>query len=157
MGPSEIFVLIGFVLGTFMAGITGALFKPGEWYERLNKPSWRPPNRLFAPVWSLLYLTIGVSGWLVWREHGFRDAVGPFTAFTVQLILNAGWSAIFFGLRRIDFALLEIILLWLSVLTTVALFFFLNKMAAFLLVPYLVWVSFAVLLNFSVWRLNVVK
>ena len=86
------FMLLGFIACCFLAALTGALFRPGEWYERLAKPSWRPPNRLFGPVWTVLYLTIAVSGWLVWREAGFAGAVLPLTIYALKLVLNAAWT-----------------------------------------------------------------
>lgn len=154
MSTTELLVLIGFLAAAFAAAATGVVFRPGEWYERLDKPSWRPPNRLFAPVWTLLYVTIAVAGWLAWRAGGLSGAGLPLAVYAVQLGLNAAWSPIFFGLHRPDLALVEIILLWLSIAATVVLFFPLQAVAALLLLPYLVWVGFAVALNFSIWRRN---
>ena len=94
--------LLGFIAASFLAAMTGPFFRPGEWYERLNKPSWRPPNRLFAPVWTVLYVMIAVSGWLVWREVGFAGAALPLTVYALQLVLNAAWTPLFFGLRSPD-------------------------------------------------------
>jgi benzodiazapine receptor len=124
------------------------------WYERLAKPYWRPPNWLFPPAWAVLYLTIGFSGWLVWRTSGFAGAALPLAIYLVQLVLNAAWSPIFFGLRRPDLASFEIIMLWLSIVVTIAAFHSVNAAAAWLLLPYLAWVTFAAALNFAVWRLN---
>ena len=123
-------------------------------YEQLAKPSWRPPNRLFAPVWTVLYITIAVSGWLVWREAGFAGATVPLTIYAVQLVLNAAWTPLFFGLHRPDFGLFDIVLLWLTIIATVVLFYPIHVGAAWLLLPYLAWVTFAAALNFTVWRLN---
>jgi tryptophan-rich sensory protein len=100
--------------------MTGAFFRPGEWYERLKKPSWRPPNRLFAPVWTVLYVMIAVSGWLVWREFGFAGAVLPLAVYALQLVLNAAWTPLFFGLHRPDLAFVDIVLVWLSIVATMA-------------------------------------
>ena len=102
-------VLIGFGGACFLAAATGAAFPPGDWYERLVKPAWRPPNWLFAPAWTVLYLTIAVSGWLVWRKVGLAGAALPLTIYLVQLVLNAAWTPIFFGLRRPDLAFIEIV------------------------------------------------
>lgn len=153
----EIVSIIGlacFIGACFLAALTGAWFRPGEWYERLKKPSWRPPNKAFAPVWTVLYLMIAVSGWLVWREAGFSGAALPLAAYAVQLALNAAWTPLFFGLRRPDLGLIDIVLLWLAIVVTILLFFPVHIAAALLLVPYLAWVSFAMALNFAVWRLN---
>lgn len=154
MNIVSILVLIGFAAACALAASTGAAFPPGEWYEHLVKPSWRPPNWLFAPAWTILYLTIAVSGWLVWRDIGFAAAALPLTVYAVQLVLNAAWTPIFFGLHRLDLAFFEIVLLWLSIIATIALFHPLNAGAAWLLVPYLAWVTFAAALNLAIWRLN---
>jgi translocator protein len=114
--------LLGFIAACFVAALGGAVFRPAEWYEHLAKPSWRPPNRLFAPVWTVLYFTIAVSGWLVWRKMGFAGAVLPLSVYAVQLVLNAAWSPIFFGLRRPDLGFLDIVLIWLSIVTTISAF-----------------------------------
>ena len=97
MNITSIIVLIGFVGICFLAAATGAMFRPGDWYEQLRKPAWRPPNWVFAPAWTFLYLTIAVSGWLVWRKVGLAGAVLPLAIYLVQLLLNAAWSPIFFG------------------------------------------------------------
>ena len=97
----------------------GRLFRPGEWYGQLDKPPWRPPDWLFAPVWTVLYAMIALSGWLVWREAGFAGAALPLTIYGLQLILNAAWTPIFFGLRRPDLAVIEIALVWASILATI--------------------------------------
>jgi len=154
MGIHSLFALIGFIVACFLAALTGALFRPGDWYERLAKPTWRPPNRLFAPVWTVLYFTIAISGWLVWREAGFAGAALPLAIYALQLILNAAWTPLFFGLHRPDLGFLNIVLIWLSIIATIALFFPIHAAAALLLLPYLAWVTFAAALNFAVWRLN---
>jgi benzodiazapine receptor len=154
MDISSFAALIGFVGACFLAATTGAVFRPGDWYERLAKPSWRPPNWLFPPAWAVLYLTIAVSGWLVWRTSGFAGAALPLAIYFVQLVLNAAWSPIFFGLRRPDLGFFEIVMLWLSIVATIAAFHPVNSAAAWLLLPYLAWVTFAAALNFTVWRLN---
>jgi translocator protein len=145
-----------FVFGSasFAAASAGAIFRPGEWYSRLAKPRWRPPDWLFAPVWTLLYVMIALSGWLVWREKGLADAAVPLTVYAVQLVLNAAWSPIFFGLRRPGLAAIEIALLWASIVATILFFHPVSPAAAGLLGPYLVWVSFAAALNLSIWRRN---
>jgi benzodiazapine receptor len=146
--------LAGFIVACFVTATAGAAFRPGAWYERLAKPSWRPPNRLFAPVWTVLYVMIGVAGWLVWREAGFGGAQLAFTFYAAQLLLNAAWTPLFFGLHRPDLALVDIALLWLSIAATILSFAAIHTGAALLLVPYLAWVSFATALNFAIWRMN---
>jgi benzodiazapine receptor len=150
----SIIVLIGFVGISFLAAATGAMFRPGEWYEQLRKPSWRPPNWVFPPAWTLLYLTIAVSGWLVWRTSGFAGAAFPFAIYLVQLVLNASWSPIFFGMHRPGLAFIEVVMLWLSIIATIAVFHRVNAVAAYLLLPYLAWVTFAAALNLTIWHLN---
>jgi benzodiazapine receptor len=154
MEASSLIALLGFISACFLAAFTGTFFRPGDWYERLAKPSWRPPNRLFAPVWTILYFTIAVSGWLVWREVGFTNAWLPFALYGTQLVLNAAWTPIFFGLHRPDLAFVDIVLVWLSIVATMFLFYPIHPEAALLLFPYLAWVTFAAALNFAIWRLN---
>lgn len=147
-------VLLGFFAACFLAALTGALFRPGDWYERLAKPSWRPPNRLFAPVWSILHLMIAVSGWLVWLESGFGGAALPLVIYALQLLFNAAWTPLVFGLHRLDLGFFDIVLVWLLIIATTLLFYPIHAGAAALLIPYLGWVTFAAALNFIVWRLN---
>ena len=145
--------LMLFIAAAFAAASVGALFTPGAWYAELTKPTWNPPAWVFAPVWTLLYISIGVSGWLVWRRTGLLLSIA-FTVFTVQLVLNGTWSWLFFGLHRPDLAFADIVLLWLSILATLLLFWRETWVAGALLIPYLAWVSFATLLNWTLWRLN---
>ena len=154
MEIASIIGLVCFIVACFLAAFTGAWFRPGEWYERLRKPSWRPPNRLFAPVWTVLYLMIAVSGWLIWREAGFAGAALPLAVYALQLVLNGMWTPLFFGLHRPDLGLVDIILVWLSIVATIVLFMPISVAAALLLLPYLAWVTFATALNFAIWRLN---
>ena len=143
--------LLPFVAACFVVALSGAVFRPGTWYESLAKPWWRPPNWLFGPAWTVLYICIAVSGWLAWRQAGWCLALEVYTA---QLLLNAGWSAVSFGLRRLDLAFAELILLWLSIALTALLFAPISTAAAVLLLPYLAWVSFAGVLNFTLWQMN---
>jgi benzodiazapine receptor len=146
--------LLAFVAACVAVASTGAIFRPGVWYERLAKPSWRPPNWLFGPAWLVLYATIAVSGWVVFDTAGWPAAAVPLAVYGVQLILNGLWSAIFFGMRRMDLAFAEVVMLWLSILATILVFHPVSAFAAWLLVPYLLWVTFAATLNFTVWRMN---
>lgn len=146
--------LLGFVVACVLVASSGAVFRPGAWYESLRKPWWRPPNWLFAPAWTVLYIMIAISGWLVWRKAGFAGAAAPLAVYGVQLLLNAAWSGFFFGLRRMDLALVDVSLLWLSILALILLFAPIDATAAWLLVPYLAWVSFAAFLNLTMLRLN---
>jgi benzodiazapine receptor len=150
----SVLILAAFVAANFAAGATGLLYRPGKWYRQLDKPSWRPPDWLFGPVWTVLYALIGFSGWLVWREAGLVGAALPLSVYAFQLILNAAWTPIFFGLHRPDLAFVEILLLCGSILATIVLFYPISSTAAFMLVPYLAWVSFASALTFSIWRRN---
>ena len=135
----------------FVAALSGALFKPGAWHAALAKPSWHPPNWLFGPAWGVLYLMIATAGWMVWNAAGWSTALA---AWGAQLVLNAAWSWLFFGLRRPDLAFAEVLLLWLSIAACVVLFAPISTTAALLMLPYLAWVAFASALNFAMWRLN---
>lgn len=143
-------------LGVFLllvgaAAAFGAIFTPGPWYESLRKPPGTPPDWVFAPAWSLLYVAIAVAGWLVWRTR--RDAVA-LGAWGVQLVLNAAWSYLFFGLQRPGLALLEIALLLAAIAVTTLAFYRVRPAAGLLFVPYAAWVAFAAYLNAGVWHLN---
>ena len=126
----------------------------GTVYAQLVRPAWAPPGWLFGPVWSVLYLMMGVAAWLVWRAHGWRGAGPALGLFVLQLGVNALWTWLFFvwHLGAVSFA--EIVLLWLLIAGCIAAFWRLHRLAALLLVPYLCWVSFAAALNWSLWRLN---
>jgi len=132
----------------------GAVFMPGEWYASLKKPAWNPPGWVFGPVWTALYAMMAVAAWLVWRRGGFSTHRKPLVIFLVQLVLNAGWTPLFFGLHSPGLAFAEIVLLWLAIAATIVVFRPVSRTAMLLLVPYLAWVSFATALNFALWRLN---
>ncbi|MEO1066587.1 MAG: TspO/MBR family protein [Pseudomonadota bacterium] len=139
----------------FLTATGGGIFRPGRWYETLRHPAWRPPNYVFAPVWIVLFVLIAISGWLVWRDAGGSSAgQTAMTVYGLQLVLNFLWSALFFGMRRPGLALLEMSLLWISIAILIWLFAPINTLAAMLLVPYLLWVSFAFALNYTLWSLN---
>jgi tryptophan-rich sensory protein len=140
---------------TFAAAFVGSRFPVDEWYGALTKPSWNPPNWLFGPVWTVLYLLMAISVWLVWRKEGLGGAILPLVVFIVQLILNGAWSWLFFGLHRPALALIEILGLWLVILVNIIMFWRIDTVAGVLLLPYLAWVTFAAFLNYTLWRLNV--
>lgn len=142
---------IVFFLLVIAAAAVGSIFKPGAWYASLEKPQWTPPNWAFPVAWSALYLFIAIAGWLVWRTEGS----GPVVAvWALQLAFNAAWSWLFFGRRQMALAFVDILCLWLTIVVFIALAWPLSPTAAFLFVPYLVWVSFAAVLNLRIWRLN---
>jgi tryptophan-rich sensory protein len=149
--------LVVIVLVCFVAAGVGVLaMKRGlvEWYPSLAKPSWTPPNWVFGPVWTFLYLTMGVAAWLVWRRAGWAAAAIPLTLFAAQLALNALWTPLFFGLHRPDLAFADIVVLWLAIVAATVAFWRVTPSAAILMLPYLAWVSFASALNFAIWRMN---
>lgn len=152
MPTTSALALAGFATACFLAACSGAVFRPTEWYRHIDKPAWTPPDWLFAPAWTVLYTMAAVSGWLAWREAGLVPL--PFGLYAAQLVFNAAWSGFFFGLRRPDLAFADLVLLWLSLLGTIAAFSPISPLAALLLVPYLAWVTFAGVLNLSVWRRN---
>lgn len=122
------------------------------WYATLAKPSFNPPSWLFGPVWTVLYILMGIALYLAWTKR--KEANGEIAVFTAQLALNMLWSALFFGLRNPSWALIEIIILWVMILVTMMKFYAIEKKAGYLLVPYLLWVSFATVLNVAIVILN---
>lgn len=148
--------LAGWLLTSLVAGGIGgfASLNAAGFYGDLVQPAWAPPAWLFGPVWSVLYVLIGISAWLVWREHGFRRSGAALKLYVGQLVANALWTWLFFAWQQGAVAFAEIVILWLLIAGTVFLFWQLHRVAAFLLMPYLAWVSFAAALNFAVWRLN---
>lgn len=148
--------LAGWLLASFATGAIGgfASIDAAGFYGKLVQPSWAPPAWLFGPVWSVLFILMGVSAWLVWREHGFRGAGAALKLYAAQLVANALWTWLFFAWQLGAMALAEIALLWLLIAATITMFWRLHRLAAILLAPYLAWVSFAAALNFALWRLN---
>lgn len=142
---------IGLLLLTFAAPAIGLQWPPGEWYHGINKPSWNPPGWIFGPVWSVLYLMMAAAAFLVWRKEGWSRAMN---AWLVQLVFNAAWTPLFFGAQRIDWACTCIIAMWFAILVTILCYWKTSKVAAWLMVPYLGWVSFATVLNATLWVMN---
>ena len=140
-----------------LAGFIGSLFTTPAiptWYKTLNKPFFTPPNWIFSPVWISLFILMGISLFFVWRRADHPQFKPALISFFVQLILNVLWSVAFFGLRSPLLGLVDIVLLWAAILLMIQHFLKVSRMAGFLLLPYLLWVGFAALLNFYLWILN---
>ncbi|MCE5239034.1 tryptophan-rich sensory protein [bacterium] len=158
MRSALVLALLLLVVGAVGAG--GSYFTAssvGTWYAQLHKPAYTPPSWLFAPVWTLLYLFMAVAMWLVWRQEEAEEVAQvtpPQVMWVAQLVLNLGWSVIFFGLREPGLALVEVILLWSAVLATTFVFFQVSRSAGLLMAPYLLWLTFAAVLNFGIWYGN---
>ncbi|KPL05051.1 MAG: TspO protein [candidate division Zixibacteria bacterium SM1_73] len=154
----EILKLVISIVVCQLAGVIGSIFTTpaiATWYATLKKPSFTPPNWLFSPVWITLFVLMGIAAFLVWNkglhDKGVKIAL---SVFIVQLILNALWSVMFFGLKSPLAGLIDIVVLWIAILLTISYFFKVSNMAGILLIPYILWVTFAAVLNFSIWRLN---
>jgi translocator protein len=150
---SSIVALGVFFVVSFAASSTGAVFRPGAWYANLRKPKWTPPNWAFPVVWSVLFCAIAVSGWLVWEAGGLA-AWSALALYVVHLLVNAAWSFLFFGMKRLDWAMGEVVCLWLMIIAVIAAFAQFSMPAALLLTPYLAWVTVAAALNFRLLQLN---
>lgn len=151
----EVISLIICVAICEIAGILGSLFNLKsipKWYSKQKKPIFNPPNWIFGPVWTALYFLMGLSLYFVWVSG--KDVSLQLIFFSFQLILNVAWSAIFFGMKKPSFAFIEIILLWISIIINIVVFYSISNISSYLLIPYLLWVSFAAVLNFSIWNLN---
>ncbi len=150
--------LIVSILVCQLAGIVGSAFTRAAiptWYATLQKPAFTPPNWLFAPVWTVLFLLMGVSLYSIWREGlANRQAKIAISIFAVQLLLNTLWSFLFFKLQSPLYGFVEIVILWVAILLTIIYFFRISRTAGFLLLPYIFWVSFAAILNFYIMKLN---
>lgn len=154
--PRQWLGLAGWLGITFVAATIGgaASARAADSYQSLQQPSWAPPSWLFGPVWAVLYTMMAVAAWLVWRQRGFQRARGPLLFYLGHLVINAAWSWIFFGYGLIGWALLEVTVLWAVVATLVGLFWRKRPLAGALLLPYLLWVTFATALNAALWQLN---
>jgi benzodiazapine receptor len=140
------------------AGLLGTLFTRtgiSSWYSFVNKPSFNPPSWIFGPVWTILYTLMGISSFLIWQVRDTNPLANKaLIVYGVHLVFNTLWTILFFGLKNPALAFFEIIFLWLLIILTIVLFYQINKTAGLLLIPYLLWVSFAAVLNYSIWRLN---
>ena len=148
--------LLGWLLVSFAASAVGAVasIRAESFYSQLAQPAWAPPPEVFGPVWTALYAMMGIAAWLVWRSDGFHAHRRALTLFLVQLAFNALWSWLFFTWHQGALALADIVLLWILILATLVAFWRVHRIAGALLIPYLLWVSFAAALNYSVWQLN---
>ena len=151
--PSAFALVLSLVLVAVVASF-GGRYAPSPWYADLAKPTWTPPNWLFGPVWTILYILMAVASWMVWRQREHPGARSALVSYVVQLILNGLWSWIFFGQQRMGLALLDLLILWIAVLATLILFWRVRGSCGLLLLPYLVWITFAGVLNLALWHLN---
>ncbi len=158
MSPEKILKLIAAIVICNLAGFIGAIFTTPNiptWYASINKPFFTPPNWVFAPAWTTLFVLMGIALYLVWDKTGFREKGRiALYVFAGQLALNILWSVLFFGLQSPMTAFLEIVVLWIAILFTIMKFREIDRKAGYILIPYIAWVSFAALLNLSVWLLN---
>ena len=156
MNTKSILGLVMWLLITFAAAGVGAVASADAagFYDKLSRPEWAPPASLFGPVWSLLYLLIAIAAWLVWKDAGFRGASLALSMMIAQLAANALWTWIFFAWHRGALALIEIIVLWILIVITMILFWRVKPVAGALFVPYLLWVTFASALTYSMWQRN---
>lgn len=152
----QIVGLVGWLTVSFAAAAIGgaASIQAGPFYTELVRPAWAPPSSIFGPVWTALYIMMGLAAWLVWRVGGFRAAKSALSLFLVQLALNSLWSWLFFGWHRGGLAFADILLLWVLIVATLICFWRIRPLAGGLMIPYLLWVGFACALNYSVWQLN---
>lgn len=152
----QVFGLVAWLALSFITAAIGSVasIQAASFYAELIRPGWSPPAAVFGPVWTLLYTLMGIAAWLVWRVNGFNRAGIALMLFLSQLALNALWSWLFFYWQQGALAFADIILLWFFIAATLVAFWRIHKFAAVLLVPYLLWVSFAAVLNYSLWQLN---
>ena len=148
--------LIGWFIASFAISAVGAIasFEARSFYAGLVQPEWAPPGWVFGPVWTLLFALMAIAAWLVWRKGGFHAHRIALSLFVTQLLFNALWSWLFFAWRLGGPAFADILLLWGLILATLIAFWRVQRLAAILLVPYLLWVSFAAFLNYALWQLN---
>ena len=152
----QILGLFGWFVVSFAASAVGAAasIQAQSFYGQLAQPAWAPPPWLFGPVWTVLFALMAIAAWLVWRSGGFRAHRLALSLFLVQLVPNALWSWLFFAWHRGSLAFADIVLLWVLIVATLVSFWRVRPLAGALLIPYLLWVSFAAVLNYAVWQLN---
>jgi translocator protein len=152
----QVIGLTGWLMIAFIAGAAGSVasVESGTFYGQLSRPEWAPPAWLFGPAWTVLYILMGISAWLVWRVRGFRPALAALSLFIVQLAVNALWTWIFFVWKLGATAFVEILVLWALILCTIIAFWRIRPLAGALMIPYLAWVTYASALTFMVWKLN---
>ncbi len=138
----------------FSASLTGVFVSTGDWYAELSKPPWNPPNWIFGPVWTVLYIMMAVAAWRVWLRGGWKQQRTALGLFLVQWALNAIWTPLFFGLHQLGWAFAEILLLLAMILLTIRAFWMCDRLAGALLIPYAAWVAFASVLNGTIWWMN---
>jgi translocator protein len=150
-----VFVSLALAVGAFGAVFSPAVSKTAtEWYSMLVKPEWLPPQQWFEPIWAALYVLMGIAAWIIWRERYHRGRSAAIAAYAVQLLLNALWPPLFFGLKDIGAGLFIIVALWVAIGWTMREFARVKPIAAWVLAPYLMWVSVAVAMNLAIWKLN---
>ena len=150
-------MLLVFVILCLLAGRLGAMITAPaleSWYPGLQKPAWTPPDVAFPVAWSLIFLAIGIAAWLVWKQAARGEARWPLSLFFLQLVLNVLWSFAFFGLRSPFLGLVDIVLLIAAVVATTLSFYKISEIAGWLFLPYILWLGYAAMLNFAIWRLN---
>ncbi len=150
----SLLVLLVSLLLVGLAAMTGARFRPDGWYRELNKPSWTPPDIAFPIAWGLLYLLMAIAAWRIYMADASASRTASLVLYALQLLANAAWSWLFFGRKQIAAALIDIALLWVLISIVIALFYQVNTLAAWLMVPYWLWVLLALALNTSIYRLN---
>ena len=147
-------LFLALCLGIGALGASVVATSVDTWYAGLVKPSFNPPDEVFGPVWTVLYILMGVAAWRVWRSADRDTTRGPLTLFALQLAINLGWTVVFFGLQKIASAVATIVVLDVAVLVTMLAFRSVDRLAALLMLPYAMWVAFATVLNVAIWRLN---
>lgn len=139
--------LVAWLAVSFVPSAMAVFVETGAWYDQLNKPAWTPPSWIFAPVWTVLYALMGIAAWRVWLRNGFAGARLELTLFLIHLLFNAAWTPLFFGLHLLTISAVEIVLLWAMILALLILFWRRDRIAGVLLIPYLLWVTYATTLN----------
>lgn len=149
-------LLIILIIACNLIGAIGAVWTSSDspWYKEINKPSFNPPSWIFGPVWTLLFTLMGISLYFVWTSPSSNIKIIALALFAVQFLFNVAWSYLFFGLNKPLWSFIEILFLLVLIIATAFSFFKINKPSGYLLIPYLLWVSFAAILNYSIWKLN---